>query len=136
MKKFLLYTILSCFLVLGTVGCGNKSKEVNAVEELNKTMSECLEQSDEESTCVMNWTLQEYLTTYSDYRLLNASQKEFTAKPQEPNSLFTYGTSRDSLCAYKYALFYNNDNEKYYSITFNCNDKRTSITFNEAKELK
>ena len=72
------------------------------------------------SVCNMNWRLQEYLEAYSSYRLLNSSQKEFEVKPQEPKSLYSYGQSRDGVCAYKYALFYNNDNGNYYSVEREC----------------
>ena len=102
MKKKLLGILIYGGVVLSLTGCGNSAKEVNVVDDLNKIYSDCLSQN-EDYTCKMNWTLQSYLETYSSYQLLNTSDKEFTVKPQAPNSLFTYGTSRDSMCAYDYA---------------------------------
>lgn len=117
-----------CILIVGITGCGSESvKEVNVIGDLNKIHAECLEQN-ESHICNMNWTLQEYLKSYSSYELLNASNKEFTTKPQEPNSQFTYGTSRDALCDYHYALFYNKDNESYYAVEYDCEDNKPTFT--------
>lgn len=126
------------FLIIALTACGSKSsKSVDIVSDLNKVMTNCLsenEGTDKKGNCTMNWLFQNYLKTYSSYQLLNTSQSEFSAKPQEPNSLFTYGTSRDGICAYKYALFYNKDNDNYYSLSFECDN--SVPTFKEAKELK
>lgn len=128
MKKKLLNVLLVGLLTISLTGCGsNSTKELNVVEDLNKIYDECLDQN-ESYICSMNWTLQEYLTTYSSYQLLNASNKEFTTKPSEPNSLFTYGTSRDALCDYQYALFYNKENDSYYSIEYTCEDNDPTFT--------
>lgn len=137
MKKIL--NIVGCgVLIFALTACGAKSiKSSDAVVDLNKVMSNCLsenEGAEKRGNCTMNWLFQNYLKTYSSYQLLNASQSEFSTKPQEPNSLFTYGTSRDAICDYKYALFYNKDNDNYYSLTFECDNKVP--TFKEAKELK
>lgn len=138
MKNKILLTFLCGFLVFGLTGCGSSTKslkEEDVPDDLNKVMSDCLEQNNS-SDCTMNWRLQEYLTTYSSYQLLNASQKEFTATPKEPNSLFSYGSSRDALCNYKYALFYNEDSNSYYSIELDCNDDDNVPVFKKATELK
>ncbi len=131
-----LVTILLCgTIVLGLTGCGSKEeKKEDIVAALNSQIKECKEQNEERSNCMMNYKLQEYFTSHSDYQLLNASKDEFTTKPQEPNSLFTYGTSRDFLCDYKYALIYNKKTKKYYSVEYNCNDNFS--TFTASKELK
>lgn len=137
MKKFL--SILVCgVLILGISGCGSENKkESNVVGDLNKVMTDCLKENDsteKKGNCTMNWLLQDRLKTYSSYELLNTSQTEFTTKPQEPNSLFTYGTSRDGLCAYKYALMYNKDSKNYYSVELDCADKEKPA-FKTAKKL-
>lgn len=126
--------LLGGFLILGITGCGDNSrKELSVVEDLNQLHASCLKEN-ESSTCNMNWTLQEYLKTYSSYQLLNASNKEFSVKPAEPNSLFTYGTSRDALCNYQYALFYNKDTNRYYSVEFSC--ENNTPTFKKSTLLK
>ena len=135
MKKKLSILLIS-FLIIGLTGCGsNSSKEGSAASDLQKIYDGCLEQN-ESYICIMNWTFQEYLETYSSYRLLNTSKKEFTVKPQSPNSLFTYGSSRDSMCAYNYALFYNKDNDSYYSVKLKCNGNEDNPTFESATLLK
>lgn len=80
--------------------------------------------------------MQEYLEAYSSYRLLNSSQKEFDVKPQEPKSLYSYGQSRDGVCAYKFALFYNKDNWNYYSVELECENNDSNPNFVNAKLLK
>lgn len=135
MKKKILSILVCAIMILGITGCGSKEEKTeDIISTLNSKISECSEQNDERSNCMMNYKLQEYFTTYSDYQLLNASKNEFTAKPQEPNSLFTYGTSRDFLCDYDYALFYNKDSKKYYSVEYTCEDNLS--TFTKATELK
>ena len=112
MKKVFSILLLAV-LIIAVTGCGSSSsKESDVTKELTEIYDGCLEQSETYIYC-MNWTFQEYLETYSSYRLLNTSKKEFTVKPQSPNSLFTYGSSRDSTCAYDYALFYNVDSDSY-----------------------
>ena len=124
MKRKLLSILLMGIMVIGVTGCGNSSKEVNVVEE------------NDGSVCNMNWRLQEYLEAYSSYRLLNSSQNEFEVKPQSPKSLYSYGQSRDGVCAYKYALFYNEDNGNYYSVELKCDNNDSSPTFANSKLLK
>lgn len=137
MKKVLSLLVWGCLIFILTA-CGSKSeKKADVIADLNKVMTNCLsenEGNDKKGNCTMNWLFQNYLKTYSSYQLLNASQSEFSAKPQEPNSLFTYGTSRDAICAYKYALFYNKDNDSYYSVSYECDNNVP--TFKEVKELK
>ena len=134
MKKVFGILIMG-ILVIGLTGCGNSLKEVNVVDDLNEIHSNCMKENDG-SVCNMNWRLQEYLEAYSSYRLLNTSKKEFTVKPQSPNSLFTYGSSRDSTCAYDYALFYNVDSDSYYSVKLKCNGNEDNPTFESATLLK
>lgn len=136
MKKGNLSMLLICIITITLTGCGSsKVKEEDVVKDLNDTMTQCIDQGDR-SACTMNWRLQEYLDTYSSYSLLHTSQNEFTVKPKEPNSLFTYGASRDGLCAYKYALFYNEDSDNYYSVTMECEEGESVPTFTQATELK
>lgn len=135
MKKKLLSILLIGVMVIGLTGCGNSSKEVNVASDLNEIHSNCMKENDG-SVCNMNWRLQEYLEAYSSYRLLNSSQKEFEVKPQEPKSLYSYGQSRDGVCAYKYALFYNNDNGNYYSVELECENNDSNPNFVNAKLLK
>ena len=135
MKRNLLSVLLIGVMVIGLTGCGNSSKEVNVVSDLNEIHSNCMKENDG-SVCNMNWRLQEYLEAYSSYRLLNSSQKEFEVKPQEPKSLYSYGQSRDGVCAYKYALFYNNDNGNYYSVEIECENNDSDPVFSNAKLLK
>lgn len=135
MKRKLLSILLIGVMVVGLTGCGNSSKEVNVVDDLNEIHSNCMKENDG-SVCNMNWRLQEYLEAYSSYRLLNSSQKEFEVKPQEPKSLYSYGQSRDGVCAYKYALFYNNDNGNYYSVELECENNDSNPNFVNAKLLK
>lgn len=135
MKRKLLSILLMGIMVIGVTGCGNSSKELNVVEDLNKIHSNCMKENDG-SVCNMNWRLQEYLEAYSSYRLLNSSQNEFEVKPQEPRSLYSYGQSRDGVCAYKYALFYNKDNGNYYSVELKCENNDSNPTFANSKLLK
>lgn len=135
MKKKLLSILLVGVMVIGLTGCGNSSKEVNVVDDLNEIHSNCMKENDG-SVCNMNWRLQEYLEAYSSYRLLNSSQKEFEVKPQEPKSLYSYGQSRDGLCVYKYALFYNKDTGNYYSVEIECENSDSDSVFTNAKLLK
>ncbi len=135
MKKIFSILLIG-LLVVGLTGCGSSSsKESNVTSDLKEVYDGCLKQN-ESYICMMNWTFQEYLETYSSYRLLNTSKKEFTVKPQSPNSLFTYGSSRDSMCAYDYALFYNKDNDSYYSVKLKCNGNEDNPTFESATLLK
>ena len=117
MKRGILSILLVGIMVIGLTGCGNPSKEVNVVEDLNKIHSNCMKENDG-SVCNMNWRLQEYLETYSSYRLLNSSQKEFQVKPQEPKSLYSYGQSN------------------YYSVELECENNDSSPNFSNAKLLK
>ena len=136
MKKKLLGAFLTVVAVLGLTGCGSSSeKSVNVVADLNEIHSNCMKENDG-SVCDMNWRLQEYLEAYSSYRLLNSSQKPFEVKPQEPKSLYSYGQSRDGVCAYKYALFYNKDNDSYYSVEIKCEDNDSEPFFANSTELK
>ncbi len=135
MKKIFSILLIG-LLVVGLTGCGSSSsKESNVTSDLKEVYDGWLKQN-ESYICMMNWTFQEYLETYSSYRLLNTSKKEFTVKPQSPNSLFTYGSSRDSMCAYDYALFYNKDNDSYYSVKLKCNGNEDNPTFESATLLK
>lgn len=135
MKKNFLLGMLVLIGLFAITGCGNSSKEVNVVEDLNTIHSNCMKENDG-SVCNMNWRLQEYLEAYSSYRLLNSSQNEFEVKPQSPKSLYSYGQSRDGVCAYKYALFYNEDNGNYYSIELKCENNDSDPVFANAKLLK
>ncbi len=131
MKKILSILLIG-ILTISLTGCGGSS--ANVPSDLTKVYDECLAQNDK-STCMMNWTFQKYLETYTSYRLLNTSKQEFTVKPQEPNSLFTYGASRDAMCDYNYALFYNKDNNTYYSVKLECEDHNGSPKFASATNL-
>lgn len=136
MKKQILSIILMGFLVVGITGCGDtSSKEVNVIDDLKIIHENCMKENDG-SVCNMNWRLQEYLEAYSSYRLLNSSQNEFEIKPQEPKSMYSYGQSRDGVCAYKYALFYNKDSNSYYSVELGCENNDSNPKFLSAKELK
>ena len=133
MNKKILGTVLLGALVL--TGCGSSKGGADVTGDLTKAYNGCLDQN-ESYICMMNYTLQNYLETYTNYRLLNTSEKEFTIKPEEANSLFTYGASRDSMCNYKYALFYNKDNDSYYSVKLECNGNDDNPKFAEAALLK
>ncbi len=130
--------LIGAIIILGAVsltGCGTSSSKINVADDLNKDYKNCLDQN-EPYICKMNWTFQEYLNTYSNYQLLNTSLKEFTTKPKEANSLFTYGSSRDSICAYKYALFYNKETKDYYQVELGCNGNEDNPTFKNETLLK
>ena len=135
MKKKILSILLMGLFVVGLTGCGNSSKELDVAADLNEIHSNCMKENDG-SVCNMNWRFQEYLEAYSSYRLLNSSQKEFEVKPQEPKSLYSYGQSRDGICAYKYALFYNVENDSYYSVGLNCENNDSSPFFANSTLLK
>ena len=129
-KKLLVIPVFALLLV----GCGKIKKAVNPTEDLTTIYNYCLDQN-ESYICKMNWTLQTFLEGNSNYRLINASQKDFTVKPTNPNDQFTYGASRDSLCNYKYLLFYNSDSDSYYSVKLACSDNDANPIFESAKDL-
>ena len=52
------------------------------------------------------------------------------------SNCISYGQSRDGVCAYKYALFYNNDNGNYYSVELDCENNDSNPNFANAKLLK
>lgn len=135
MKKKIFTVLLTGILTISLTGCGSSVSESDVAKDLNKIHENCMKENDG-SVCNMNWRLQEYLESYSSYRLLNSSQNEFTVKPQEAKSLYSYGQSRDGVCAYKYALFYNKDADSFYSVKINCETNDSNPVFSDAKLLK
>ena len=138
MKKKLLIIGICGFVILGlTTGCGSSNvKEKDVTKELNDLVNQCVGEKSVSTQCKFNDDLQKYFETYSDYRLLHASEKEFTGKPKEAKSLFTYGQSTDMLCNYKYALIYNEKTKQAFSIEVSCETKESAPTFKTTVEVK
>ena len=138
MKKGVLSILFIGTLTICLTGCGSKSNKPstdNVVSDLNNLMSECVSQNDV-SNCMMNDKFQTYLDTYSSYSLLNASDNEFTTKPQEPKSLFSYGASTGGMCGYNNILIYSEDGDSYYSVSMSCEKVDSVPNFENATELK
>ncbi len=138
MKKGVLSILFIGGLTICLTGCGSKSNKPstnNVVSDLNNLMSECVSQNDI-ANCKRNDKFQTYLDTYSSYSLLNASDNEFTTKPQEPKSLFSYGASTGGMCGYNNILIYSEDGDSYYSVSMSCEKVDSVPNFENATELK
>ena len=136
MKKSVLSIISIGILTMILTGCGKTSTSpINVVSDLNKLMNECVSQNDI-ANCKRNDKFQAYLDTYSNYKLLNASDNEFTTRPQEANSLFSYGASTGGMCGYCNAFIYCEDGDTYYSVSMSCEKVDSVPNFEEATELK
>jgi hypothetical protein len=138
MKKKLLCFLLCGMMLIGLTGCGgnNSKSSSDVVTDLNNLIEQCSKENTGDSSwkCMLNENLQTYFKTYSDYRLLNVSQSEFVAKPQDDNNLMAYGILTDKMCNYDYVLIYNSKAEQSYSVKLSCEDNIPS--FDTATELK
>ncbi len=136
MKKIM--TIILCgMMLLGLVtGCGNKTlSEEDVLNDINKVVNNQL-------TTKTIKDFKEKLDTYSDYKLIDKSDKEFTTKPTEPNyviqkfyesDLLNNSTNTD---IDRYFLIYNEKNNTYYSTKCEWDKENKTPIFVEAKELK
>lgn len=136
MKNKLLIFLLCGVMVLGMTGCGSKTSTTDTSKELNNYISNCTKENEEVHQCARNDHFQTYLKTYSDYRLLDVSNKEFTSKPKEANSMMSYGVSTDFICDYDYVLIYNEKTEQAFSVKVKCGENESIPTFDIATELK
>ncbi len=144
MKKNIMSIVLCGIMVLGlATGCGNNStkslKEEDVINDLNEVITNYKEQNKDDKYFVVGVDdMQQQLETYkSNYKLLGASENEYTTKPSSPNQLFRDVDMNYPLCTFKpNALIYNSDADKYYNVKYECDDKKTTPTFTEAKELK